>query len=56
MWVILLQVKIREQLQERGKIQTMAAGRVCSMLLAARNTVVAAADLRICKKFMASHL
>lgn len=40
----------------RRKTMDNAAGRLCSMLLAARNTVVAAADLRVCKKFMASHL
>lgn len=31
-----------------------AAGRLCTTLSAERNTVVAAADLRVCKKFMAS--
>lgn len=40
----------------RRKNTDNAAGRLCSMLLAARNTVVTAADLRVCKKFMASHL
>lgn len=40
----------------RRKSTDNAAGKLCSMLLAARNTVVAAADLRVCKKFMASHL
>lgn len=38
----------------RRKNMHNAAGRLCTTLSAERNTVVAAADLRVCKKFMAS--